>query len=586
MNIVPNNAVLLESLIGFDGPMLFRKPNAILRTDSLADVISTLSEAEHYLRAGYYIAGYLAYEAGYAFESRFKDLQTGRGPLVWLGVYDSPVPFSDITIGKCSPIILAENQTALTLTFQSYRNALEHILNYIAQGDVYQVNYTFSLQFPYTEDPFVFYRFLRERQRTDYAAFIRHDDCYILSLSPELFFRVHNGEIVTKPMKGTKKRGKTMQEDLSLLASLTSCPKNRAENIMIVDLLRNDLGRVCRTGSVRLEALCDIERYKTLYQMTSTVSGQLHHNNGFLELIKNLFPCGSVTGAPKVRAMEIIHDLECSPRGVYTGAIGYAAPNGDMRFNVAIRTLTLQDGIASLGIGSGIIADSDPEDEYKECVLKSAFLFTENTATEFQLIETMRVDCGIPLLQMHLDRLQSSTNYFNFTFDRNDIESELLSKIAELNFNNVYRMRLLLSKDGAYTIEIAAFTSSLHVPVRLALSTCRISSKNVMQYHKTTDRALYTKELNRARAEGFFDVLFLNERNEIAEGCISNVFIEKNGKLLTPPVSSGILQGVYRRYILETNPKASEAVLTMHDLYAAEQVFISNAVYGILPAIL
>jgi len=587
--MVPDNSVLLEGLRGnpgFGSAMLFSRPHAILRADSLDAVLPALDAAEQYRLAGYYLAGYVAYEAGYAFEERLRALPAGKGPLVWLGVYDRPVPGS-LSEESLSPVrIPSEEAWTISPSFWAYRLAIAAILDSIAQGDVYQINYTGLIAFPFEGDPFSLYRQLRLRQKTDYAAYVRHDTCHVLSLSPELFFQVRRGKITTKPMKGTIRRGRTAGEDRLFAHQLRTCPKNRAENTMIVDLLRNDLGRVCETGSVTAESLFDVERYETLHQMTSTISGQLRQGIGIPDLFRNLFPCGSVTGAPKLRAMEIIHELEYAPRGIYTGAIGYAAPDGDLLFNVAIRTVMVEDGVAVLGVGSGIVADSDPDAEYRECRLKAAFLSAKMPADRFHLVETMRFEQGIRLLPLHLDRLQASAEYFDFPLDREMIKKAILSHVAGLDPDTIYKIRLLLAHEGTWKIEVAAVDTDQALPVRIGLSAHRVSSDTVFQYHKTTVRDVYNSELNQAHEKGLFDVLFLNERDEVTEGCITNVFVETGGRLLTPPVSCGLLEGVYRRYVLETNRDAGERVLTLHDLRHADRLFVCNAVRGMLPAVL
>jgi len=587
--MIPDNSVLLEGLrgsAGFGSPMLFSRPRAILRADSPDAVLPALQAAEQYRLGGYYLAGYVAYEAGYAFEERLRALPAGSGPLVWLGVYDRQVPYA-LSAGSVSPVCIpSEEARTISPSFWAYRLAIAAILDYIAQGDVYQINYTGLIAFPFEGDPFSLYRQLRLRQKTDYAAYIRHDTCHVLSLSPELFFQVHGGRITTKPMKGTIRRGRTAGEDRIFAHQLQTCQKNRAENTMIVDLLRNDLGRICMTGSVTTESLFDVERYETLHQMTSTISGQLRQGIGIPDLFRNLFPCGSVTGAPKLRAMEIIHELEYAPRGVYTGAIGYAAPDGDMIFNVAIRTVTVEDGVAVLGVGSGIVADSDPDAEYRECQLKAAFLSPEIPTERFQLVETMRFEQGIRLLRLHLDRLLASAEYFGFRADRELIRKAIQSCVAGLDPEAIHKIRLLLSCDGTCELDVNAFEADQAVPVRIGLSVHRVSSDAVFQYHKTTAREAYNSELNHAHEKGLFDVLFLNERDEVTEGCITNLFIETDGRLLTPPVSCGLLGGVYRRYVLETNRDAGEAVLTLRDLRAADRIFVCNAVRGMLPAVL
>ena len=585
----PENAVLLQALnrnARFGKSLLFRNPDAIVRADAADEVMAALHAAESWLARGFHIAGYVAYEAGYAFEERFVayDARRNAGPLVWFGVYAGPK--SAEAFAAESPESGHDAGGVIHQDFIEYSRAVRRVRSYIAEGDVYQVNYTYRARLNALGNPFSLYAALRRAQTAEYAAFIRHDDRSILSLSPEMFFHAAHGEITTRPMKGTACRGGSSSEDDALAADLRSCPKNRAENTMIVDLLRNDLGRICETGSVSVESMFDIERYETVHQMTSTIKGRLREGVSLAEIFRNLFPSGSVTGAPKIRAMEIIHELESTPRGVYTGAIGYASPNGDMLFNVAIRTLVADKSGSALGIGSGIVWDSEADDEYRECILKAGFLEAARTRSAgFQLIETLRYDGSFPLLPLHLDRLASSAEHFGFVFSHEKIRRELDAFSANPDTSVPRRVRLLLSRDGSITLQ-ASVLQETPFPVRIGISARRVDSADPFLYHKTTRRDLYADELQSAQDRGLFDVLFRNERGEITEGCITNVFVEKNGKLLTPPVSSGLLGGVYRRHVLETMPNAYERILLIEDLRSSDRIFVCNAVRGMMPAIL
>jgi para-aminobenzoate synthetase/4-amino-4-deoxychorismate lyase len=347
---------------------------------------------------------------------------------------------------------------------------------------------------------------------------------------------------------------------------------------MIVDLLRNDLGRICAIGSIQVEGLFSIERYETLLQMTSTVSGTLRPQISYYDIFRSLFPSGSVTGAPKIHTMEIIRELERTPRGAYTGAIGFISPRGTSVFNVAIRTLVIKDGHAQMGVGGGIVADSDPAEEYRECLLKAAFL--TRARRDFQLIETMLWEKDFFLLSRHLERLESSAAYFNFACDRKAILLRLHELAKSLAAEKSYRVRLLLSSDGSFTVENSELHSGQYGGcVRLSLE--RTSSNDVFMRHKTTEREIYERQYAEARAVGLDEVIFQNERGEIAEGAISNVFIKKSGKMITPALSCGVLPGVFRRYLLETAANAEEGIVTMEDLKAAEAVFLCNSVRGL-----
>ena len=354
--------------------------------------------------------------------------------------------------------------------------------------------------------------------------------------------------------------------------------KNRSEHLMIVDLLRNDLGRICAMGSVKVEDIFTVETYQTLLQMTSTVSGTLRSGLSYYDIFRGMFPSGSITGAPKIRTMQIIRELEERPRGVYTGSIGYISPHGNAAFNVAIRTLVVKDRNAVMGVGGGIVADSDPAEEYRECLLKASFLTRQHRP--FQLIETMLWSDGFVRLPMHLDRLESSAAYFGFVCDREEISTQLHAACAALPSDICHRVRLLLNESGLATITVTEMKPA-QFSGRIRLSSRIVSSNDLFLRHKTTLRELYDSEYAQAQRDGFDEVVFLNERGEVTEGAISNLFLRRGDKLLTPPLNSGVLAGVLRRHILETDPNAEERVLTLSDLKQANAIYIGNSLRGL-----
>jgi para-aminobenzoate synthetase/4-amino-4-deoxychorismate lyase len=391
-------------------------------------------------------------------------------------------------------------------------------------------------------------------------------------------------------MKGTAARGLTTREDRERAEWLRNDPKNRSENVMIVDLLRNDLGRLAKFGSVRAENLFAVERYPTLWQMTSTVTAELRAEVGFHDIFRALFPCGSITGAPKVRAMQLLAGLEGHPRGVYTGAIGYFSARRTV-FNVAIRTLELDGDQGTMGVGSGIVIDSDAREEYGECVLKAEFLTgsANRFPEKFSLVETILWDSGYPLIELHLDRLLDSAEYFGFDCERNKVKASLMEYAQAFQRTQARRVRLLLDREGQINIEDQPLTKcdgGNAKPVRVLISEQRSDSKDAMLFHKTTHRPLYAATFKEAVNAGFDDVLFMNERDEVTEGAISNIFIEKGGKWLTPPVECGLLAGVYRRHLLETRPGIEERVLHAEDLRQAYAVYLCNAVRGLRKAVI
>ncbi|MGA7343593.1 MAG: chorismate-binding protein, partial [Terracidiphilus sp.] len=369
---------------------------------------------------------------------------------------------------------------------------------------------------------------------------------------------------------------------------LRNDPKNRSENVMIVDLERNDLGRLAEFGSVRAEKLFTVERYPTLWQMTSTVTAELRAGVGFEQIFRALFPCGSITGAPKVRAMQLIAQIEDAPRGVYTGAIGFFSPRRTV-FNVAIRTLELEGQSGAMGAGSGIVIDSDPADEYRECLLKAEFLTRSSARTppEFSLVETMLWDSGFPLLELHLDRLLDSAEYFDFACQRAEVQAALEAYARGFAAHGIEReaarkVRLLLNREGEFTISDERLSQSGEGRAgRVRLARVRTDPADAMLFHKTTHRPVYARAFEQAARDGFDDVLFLNLRGELTEGAISNVFLEKDGCWLTPPVECGLLAGVYRRHLLETRAEVQERVLFPGDLLLADAIYLTNAVRGV-----
>jgi para-aminobenzoate synthetase/4-amino-4-deoxychorismate lyase len=570
--------------------MLFHEPLRIIAAQKLDEIPEMFCQIEQALSEGHHVAGYLSYECGYHFE-RFDHatLADQAYPLAWFGVYHDPILYHHDTaelqrapapvavLSAPPPAPLAE-RVDLDITPHDYHATIERIQQYIHAGDTYQVNFTNSVSFPVAVDPDIAFATLLKQQPVSYSAFLNIAGQYALSLSPELFFQIDGGRITTRPMKGTMSRGLDSTEDAAAALRLHRDEKNRAEHLMIVDLLRNDLGRICAMGSVQVDDLFSIERYATLLQMTSTISGTLRPGLSYYEIFKALFPSGSITGAPKIRTMQIIRELERDSRGIYTGAIGFFSPDGSASFNVAIRTLVLNNKQAHMGVGGGIVADSNAEEEYRECKLKTEFLV--RSRPDFQLIETMRWEREFHLLPLHLERLQDSASYFDRPFDREAILTALAKASQNFLSNQLYRVRLLLDPAGAVSITSATFRPE-QAAGRIRISSERTSSTDVFLRHKTTHRSLYDAQYASARADGFDDVIFLNERSELAEGSISNLFIERHGALYTPPLSSGVLPGIFRRHLLETNPNAQEKILTLPDLHSADAIFLCNSLRGL-----
>ncbi len=584
--------------------LLFHSPVAVLTCMAADSPASFFAKAEAALRQGYHLAGWFAYEFGYQLEPVLCPLlPESRTPLAMLGVFPPPLVF-DHTTGTfnheppwsvaeaAAPASYSLTNLRLDESAEHYRHSLERIKEYIAAGDTYQVNYTLKLRFDFAGSVAALYTALRRNQSVAYSAWLKLGDQQILSFSPELFFRKEGGHCLVRPMKGTSHRASLGEEDALRAEQLRHDEKNRSENVMIVDLLRNDLGRLCLPGSVRATSLFDIESYETLHQMTSTIEGQLRPGLGLHDLFRGLFPCGSVTGAPKIRTMEIIRELEGGPRGVYTGAIGHLTPDGTAVFNVPIRTVALRGVQGEMGIGSGVVSDSDPDQEWQECLLKARFLSQPRPA--FDLIETLLwlPDAGYWLLDLHLERLLASAATLGFQADQTTIRAELAALAA--SFASSQRVRLTLAKEGTMHVRhvpcpppqrdpgpVLTATGIALPPV--IFSRQRTDSGDQWLYHKTTQRSLYDTERARATAAGFYEVLFLNEREEVTEGAITTIFAKQKGKLLTPPLGCGLLPGVFRRHLLATSPlPIAEAILTLDDLRRAEGLYVGNSVRGLV----
>ncbi len=451
---------------------------------------------------------------------------------------------------------------------KSYLAAVDRVQALISAGDCYQVNLTFPLEFSYFGTPLALYRRLRAGQPVRYGGFVGDGQQGIVSLSPELFIERQGDVLRTRPMKGTIARDAAIE-------TLRDSAKNQAENLMIVDLLRNDLGRIAVNGSVRVDQLFAIEDYPTLRQMVSEISACVAGRR-FADILPALFPCGSITGAPKIRAMQIIGELESTARGIYTGALGWMAPNGDFRLNVAIRSLQLAaDQRGRMGIGSGLVADSRADDEWQECLLKARFLKAGDPG--LRLIETLRCEAGhYPRLAGHLARLRRSAASFGFVFD----EAAVRAQLQALPVQGVARVRLTLGQAGDCRVEAFPFGDEPVGPRRAVLAAGVIDADDPLRRHKTTERAIYDQALAELAGDPtVFDAVFLNQRGELAEGARSTIFVERGGILLTPPLTSGALPGVLRAELLASG-RAREAVLWPADL--AGGFWLGNALRGLI----
>jgi len=635
---------------------LFLAPERVVQAFQPEQIPDLFAAIDRAVAAGQFAAGYFAFECGAAFEPTVQPICLPLGePLAWFGIYPrcylfdhrsgafvdgdppgllnrpinsgatgAPCPilsaFSAERMGSQSHDSRAGSTTGISkpegvkhplaasfaMTEAPYAEAIAAIHEAIRSGDVYQLNFTMPLRFQVEAGTAQLYSALAARQPVQYSSFLHpREGRQILSFSPELFFRVDCPQadcearrITTRPMKGTAARGRTTQEDHAQAAWLQSDTKNRAENLMIVDLIRSDLGRICQFGSVQVEDLFAVERYPTLWQMTSTVCGALRPAVSYEQIFRALFPCGSITGAPKVRAMQWIAQLETEPRGVYTGAIGFFSPQETV-FSVAIRTLELEAAPVrameqcwqgKMGVGSGIVIDSNAAEEFRECALKAAFLTEESGqislpgAAEFSLIETLRWKNGYPLLELHLDRLTDSANYFGFVCNREEARTALLARSAEFSAELAYKVRLLLNHQGCLSLSSESLPHEAEgnaKVLRVCIASQTTRSGDPMLFHKTTHRPLYSTAWHAARTAGFEDVLFFNQRGELTESAIANVFVVKDGRWFTPPIECGLLAGIQRRCLVEERPEIEERVLSASDLRQADAIYLSNAVRGL-----
>jgi len=583
----PGSVLLLDVLKHRTG-QFFEAPKDIVTCTRLEDVESCLRRLEAAQNEGLYAAGYLAYELGFAFEKKLKRKYQETGePLMWFGLYES---MSQLSLAEAVELLDRDTggevqslgRPAFDMGPEDYSDAFAKVREHLAKGDIYQVNLTLRARFQHQGAPERLFQDLLTRQPVEFAAFVRLADRSILSLSPELFLERQGTLLRTRPMKGTEPRGRYASEDARIARALAKDPKQRSENIMIVDLMRNDLSRIAETGSVKVTKLCEVERYQSVQQMTSTVEATVPRTTGFAEVIRHLFPCGSITGAPKLSAMQIAHRLETGPRGVYTGSIGSLAPGGDFRFNVAIRTLVLRStGDGEIGTGSGVVFDSKARHEYDECALKLKFM-TE-ALPDFDLIETMAFlpDTGFLLLDRHLQRLQKSAAYFGFDCDIEQISSQL-ARSAEA-YKGPQRVRLLLSRGGELSItstELPPVDRSTVFNLVLADETTRADDRFL--FHKTTNRAFYDDTRARFQeATGCQEVLFENDKGFLTEGSFTTLFLKIDGRLLTPALRHGVLPGTFREGLLESG-QVAEADLTRADLANAEAIFVGNSVRGLV----
>ena len=557
--------------------MEFLDPVEVLQTSDLSQVESVLDRVDRAASAGLFAAGFVSYEAAPAFDPALVATQSCGPPLVWFGTFERSRALGHLPeahLGKAHQL-----DWKPSLSKQSYFSRVEAIHRHIADGDAYQVNLTFPLETDLDQsEAWELFCQLCRQQRSNHCVFVDTGDWVLCSSSPELFFCLDGDRIVCRPMKGTIGRGRNVAEDERKAKWLQQSRKNRAENVMIVDMVRNDLGRIARPGTVEVKSLWDLEKYPSLFQLTSTIEADTDAR--LPEIFAALFPCASITGAPKVRASEIIAELEAEPRGVYTGAIGLVGPGRQASFNVAIRTIQIdrRQGKARYGTGGGIVWESAPEEEWNECRTKGLIL--KPSRPDFELLETLLWSPSqeYHLLERHLQRLQESAIYFDYRLDLERVRAEL-NQAIEKSWRSDRRVRLLVSASGEVNLETSPLESRTK-HWRVTVASDPVDSNDPFLFHKTTNRRIYDER--RVRHSRFDDVILWNERREITESTLANIVLRFQGKLLTPPIDSGLLAGTMRAELLEQG-QVEEQTLTLEDLFCAEELILVNSVRGWIP---
>ncbi len=583
--------VLVEDRLAPGRPaFLYAKPRRVVRADRPEEVEPALAALDAARAEGLHAAGFLSYELGHVLEpTLLPSLASDRRlPLLWFGLFDAPERLDATALDEAfakrgPPAPLAD--LALGVDRDTHIARVGAVLEHVAAGDCWQINLTLPIDFRFAGDPLALHAALRAAQPVAHGAVVAFDEATLLSVSPELFVSIADGIATTRPMKGTVARGATPEEDATARAGLAADPKQRAENLMIVDLMRNDIGRIAEIGSVAVPDLFRVETYPTLHTMTSTVTARLSPGTGTADVIRAIFPCGSITGAPKIKAMEVIAALEGTARDVYTGAIGVFRPDGSVDLNVAIRTAAIMaDGRGRWGTGGGIVADSIAASEWDEAFLKARVL--TDLAADWGLIETLRFARGegFVRLRLHLDRLAASASALGFAFDRARLEADLAALAAGIAHDAPRRVRIELARDGKTTLAAPVLAADPDRPLRLGLAAEPVDAGDPFLAHKTTKRARWDAAARDAARLGFDDMVFVNRDGFLTETTRANIFVERDGRLLTPAARHGLLPGVLRAELLATG-RAIEADLRIEDLDGARW-FVGNSLRGLKEATL
>lgn len=568
--------------------LLFSNPIEIIQAQDEAEVLGAFAKMQKAKNDGFYLCGFFSYELGYLFEEKLKPLlpKNRKVPLLWFGVYQSP---KNIDFAKMQNIwqkweareyILRKVEYCLDA--EGYRQKHAPIIEGIKNGIFYQANFTFKAKSKFFGCKLGLYANMRKKQNAGFGAYIKTENCDILCQSPELFFEKRGSKIITRPMKGTIERGQNQTEDDGNKDFLHNDIKNRAENLMIVDLMRNDISKISQNQSVKTPKLFTIETYPTLHQMTSEIVADIDENIKIIDLISAIFPSGSITGAPKFTAMEMIKEQEDEPRGIYCGSIGFIAPNNDMCFNVAIRTpVIFANGDLEIGIGSGLVYDAKANSEYEECLLKGSF-FT-SLAQDFSIFETIKYEkqSGFILLDEHLERLENSAKTLGLwqEYSKEYFINKLKTAVKNIKWDSV-RIKLSIYNNG-HNIDLYEYVNDKEI-YDIAICPERINSKNPWIYHKTSNRCFYdSMHKFYSQKYGLDEIIFLNEKNHICEGSRTNIFMDfGSGILLTPSSSSGLLNGTLRAQLINQK-KAKEIIIKAEDLLDEPKIYLGNSLRGL-----
>jgi len=564
-----------EYLLQFDfkmnnqmAPIQFTNPEEIITANHLHEVDDCIKRIDQVTQEGKYVAGYISYEVTYAFQNDYTKPLNNKIPLLWFGVFSKQSNVTGLDKGN-----FTINDWKMKETKSAYMKNFQQIMNEMELGNFEQINYTVPFQAKFIGNPFAYYLQLKQAQRAKYNAFLQIKNFSILSASPELFFHLHNRKITVKPMKGTIHRGKTYNEDLNNKNWLKSSEKNKLENELISNLMVNELKEIADPTSITISNQFEVEQYPTVFQMTSTINGEMMLDKKITDILKGLFPCGSISGTPKKAAIDYITQIENEPREVYCGAIGYITPKNEAIFNVPIRTVLIdyENELATYHAGGAITLQSDPHEEYEEMITKTKILHLKYEP--FQLVETLGLHNGeYTVFHAHLHRLQQSASYFNYKIPLAEIKIAL-TNLAKENPAGSWIVRLLVEESGKFNISISPLIQTEKTVFVLAKEP--INKENIFFYHKTTNRSIY--EQHKIDDKNIFDVLLWNENEEITEFTIGNIVVEIDGELYTPPVECGLLPGTFREKLLNDG-EIAEAKIFKSDLKKCTRIWLINSV--------